>query len=94
MKKALLVYLFVLICVVTGIGQSLRFNGSNNYVNLSNDASLRLNSFTLEAWIKVEENGSMCSTGAGGVWAIPILTRGRGESDAPANINMNYFLGI
>ncbi len=87
-------YLFLLICVLNSNGQSLRFNGSNNYVSLTNAASLRLTSFTLEAWIKVEGTGGTSNTGAGGVTAVPILTRGRGESDAPSNVNMNYFFGI
>ena len=26
--------------------------------------------------------------------AIPLVTKGRGEADSPANLNMNYFLGI
>ena len=88
--------LFWCLCVsllfyLAGNGQSLRFNGSTNYVKLGNDVALRLTGFTLEAWIKVEGAGLATSTGAGGVKAVPVLTKGRGEADAPASVNMNYF---
>ncbi|MEP6594360.1 MAG: LamG-like jellyroll fold domain-containing protein [Ginsengibacter sp.] len=79
---------------LTTFSQSLSFNGTNNYVNLTNDTTLHLNSFTLEAWIKPGGIGATTSTGSGGITAIPIITKGRGEADTPPNVNMNYFLGM
>ena len=95
MKKfILLVNVLMLSSALNTFSQSLSFNGSNNYVHLTNDTTLHLNSFTLEAWIKAGGTGTTTSTGSGGITAVPIITKGRGESDAPANLNMNYFLGI
>jgi glucose/arabinose dehydrogenase len=95
MKKfILLVNVLMLSSALNTFSQSLSFNGSNNYVHLTNDTTLHLNSFTLEAWIKPSGPGATTSTGSGGITAVPIITKGRGESDAPANLNMNYFLGI
>ena len=35
------------------------------------------------------------STGTGGIAsAIPLVTKGGAEAETPANVNMNYFLGI
>ena len=35
------------------------------------------------------------STGTGGIAnAIPLITKGRAEAETPANLNMDYFLGI
>ena len=35
------------------------------------------------------------STGSGGIAnAIPLITKGRAEVETPANLNMDYFLGI
>jgi hypothetical protein len=58
-------------------------------------------SFTLEAWVNRAAGGVTMSTGSGGLegtggrpQAYPVLTKGMGESDAPANVNTNWFLGI
>ncbi len=94
MKKSIIV-LYLLMLVLVSLGQSsLKFNGTNSYVNLGNDITLHLKSFTLEAWVKVEGTGITASSGSGGLIAVPIITKGRGEADAPSNVNMNYFLGI
>ncbi len=93
-KNFFLLNVLMLSSALTTFSQSLSFNGSNNYVNLTNDTTLHLNSFTLEAWIKPGGAGTTTSTGSGGITAIPIITKGRGESDAPSNLNMNYFLGF
>src|SRR5215213_5653991 len=93
-KGFLFLPVLILFTVVTAFGQALNFNGSNSYVNLTNDTTLHLNSFTLEAWIKPVGMGMVANSGSGGITAVPIITKGRSESDAPANVNMNYFLGI
>jgi len=77
---------------------SVDFNGVHDYISFGAAPSLNTTApsstgFTLEAWIKIEGNGVATSTGTGGVTAIPIVTKGRSESDA-SGLNMNYFLGI
>ena len=90
---------------VTGFNQadtttnaSVDFNGVHDYITFGAAPSLNTTSpastgFTLEAWIKIDGNGITTSTGTGGVTAIPIIAKGRSESDA-SGVNMNYFLGI
>ena len=73
----------------------LQFNGSTQRVTFGSSATLNVSSFTIECWFKRLGNGAATSTGTGG-WAnvIPLVTKGRGEAETPANLNMNYFLGI
>lgn len=73
-------------------GASIDLNGLHDLVTFG--SGLTATSFTLEAWIKVEGAGITTSTGSGGITAVPIITKGRSENDNPANINVNYFLGI
>ncbi|MGB8190792.1 MAG: LamG-like jellyroll fold domain-containing protein [Chitinophagaceae bacterium] len=75
-------------------GASIDFNGQHDYVTFGNAAGLNATSFTLEAWIKIEGSGLATSTGSGGVSAVPIVAKGRSENDAPANVNVNYFMGL
>jgi len=49
--------------------------------------------FTLETWFYWTGAGATTSTGTGGITAIPLMTKGRGEEDG-TNKDMNYFLGI
>jgi len=90
-KTALLSAL--IIALITNVqGQSLRFTDTS-YVSLGNDASLRLTSFTLEAWIKIEGYASTTETGTGGLaGVVPIITKGRAEAESAA-LDINYFLG-
>ena len=56
---------------------------------------LGASAFTLELWFKRTGAGVGTGTGTGGiVSAIPLITKGRAEAETPANLNMNYFLGI
>ena len=72
--------------------ESLR-TGTNQYIEIPNDPILRLTNFTLEAWIKIEENGKVTSTGSGGIGDIvPIISKGRAEAEY-AEVDVNYFLG-
>ncbi len=79
---------------------SIDFNGVHDYVSFGAAPSLNTTApsstgFTLEGWVKVEGAGITTTTGGGGLTAaIPIISKGAAQSDAPANINMNYFLGI
>ncbi|MCB0152226.1 MAG: LamG domain-containing protein, partial [Caldilineaceae bacterium] len=52
-------------------------------------------------WIKREAGGATMTTGTDGLdgsggrpLAYPVLTKGMGQGETPANINMNYFLGV
>lgn len=93
---------------VTGYNQtdattnaSMDFNGVHDYVTFGTASTLNTSTtvpaatgFTLEAWIKIEGSGVATSTGTGGLAAaIPLIAKGRGESDA-SGLNMNYFIGI
>ncbi len=54
-----------------------------------------MTTFTLETWFKRTGAGVGVSTGTGGIAsAIPLITKGGAEAETPANVNMNYFLGI
>ena len=79
---------------------AIEFNGINNYISFSKadgtSGTEKLNtaSFTLEAWIKSEGTGVTATTGTGGIVAVPIVTKGRGNAESPSNLNLNYFLGV
>ncbi len=69
-------------------------NGGMTYVTFGQAPGLGASTFTIEAWFRRDGMGSGASTGSGGIAsAIPLVTKGRGESDT-GNLNMNYFLGI
>jgi len=74
-------------------GSALEFDGINDYVDLDEPDNLKLENFTITTWFKRTGNGSYVSTGAGGLSAEPLVTKGRGQSDN-SNVDMNYFLGI
>ena len=71
----------------------LEFDGSNDYVTFGSSADLGVTTFTIEAWVRRDGPGVAASTGTGGVVAIPLVTKGRGEADGN-NRDMNWFLGI
>ncbi len=67
----------------------------------SNLNRLGATSFTLEAWVNRGAGGATMSTGSLGLdgnlgrpTAYPVLAKGMGEGETPANINTNWFLGI
>ncbi len=77
---------------------ALKFDGTNDYVTMgaaAGEAALGARAFTLEAWVKRDGTtwGVTTSTGTGGITAVPLVTKGRGESDT-GNLNCNYFLGL
>jgi fibronectin type 3 domain-containing protein len=79
----------------TVVGTGLAFNGSTQYVTFGQATGLDASTFTLEAWFNWTGGGVGTSTGSGGIAsAIPLITKGRAEAETPANVNMNYFLGI
>jgi hypothetical protein len=72
---------------------ALSLGSSNAYVTFGNTAALGLATFTVETWFNRQGTGTATSTGTGGVTAIPLVSKGRAESDG-SNVDMNYFLGI
>ncbi len=74
-------------------GYGLYFDGVNDYVSFGAAPGLGTVAFTLELWFKRTGPGVAASTGTGGLNAIPLLTKGRGEYDGDDH-DMNYFLGI
>ena len=58
-------------------------------------SALGATNFTLETWFRRTGAGVGVTTGTGGIAsAIPLVTKGGAEAETPANVNMNYFLGI
>ncbi|RLD59462.1 MAG: hypothetical protein DRJ05_06355, partial [Bacteroidetes bacterium] len=74
-------------------GTAIEFDGIDDYVDLGEPESLKLENFTLATWFKRSGNGQTVYTGTGGITAEPLITKGRGEADGD-NRDMNYFLGI
>src|SRR5437868_10606898 len=72
---------------------ALQFDGVNDYVTFGPAPGLGLSAFTLEAWIKRTGAGVGSSSGSGGVVAVPLITKGRGEADG-SNVDCNYFFGL
>jgi hypothetical protein len=76
-------------------GCALSFNGSSQYVTFGAAPGLNAATFTVETWFNRSGAGVGTSTGTNGlVSAIPLVSKGRAEQETPANLNMNYFLGI
>jgi hypothetical protein len=71
----------------------LTFNGANNYVVMGSASGLNSTTFTVECWFKKEGTGISTNTGTGGVFAIPLVAKGRAEAEG-SNKDFNYFLGI
>jgi hypothetical protein len=83
---------------VGGNVSALHFDGTNDYVTMgaaAGETALGARAFTLEAWVKRDGAtwGVTTSTGTGGVTAVPLVTKGRGEAEG-SNVDCNYFLGI
>ena len=77
------------------VANGLQFNGSSQYVTFGQAPGLTASQFTLETWFNRSGTGVGTSTGTGGLAsAVPLIAKGRAEQETPANLNMNYFLGI
>lgn len=85
--------------MVTALGMvaqalaGLQFDGVSQYVTFGSATNLGSSTFTLEVWFNWRGGGATASTGAGGVTAVPLLAKLRGEFDGD-NRDGNYFLGI
>jgi len=71
----------------------LQFDGVNDYVTFGQAPGLGVSQFTIETWFKRTGAGATASSGSGGVTAVPLMAKGRGEADG-SNLDMNWFLGI
>jgi hypothetical protein len=71
----------------------LQFDGLNDYVDFGTATDLGVQTFTIETWFKKTGPGAKASTGLGGLSAVPLVTKGRGEAEN-SNKDMNYFFGI
>ncbi len=97
-------FLFILLFGLRGSGLqslfaqsefALQFDGVDDRVTFGIAPELGAATFTLELWFKRTGAGVTTATGTGGLQtAIPLLTKGMAEGETPANLNMNYFLGI
>ncbi|MGD0743991.1 MAG: LamG-like jellyroll fold domain-containing protein [Verrucomicrobiota bacterium] len=90
--KPTVVFLGV-VCLAMPGPASLRFDGANDYVSFGVAPGLGVTNFTIECWFKRQGAGAATSTGTGGINAIPLVTKGRGENEAGVT-NMNYFFGL
>jgi hypothetical protein len=72
---------------------SIQFDGTNDYVTFGQAPSLGASIFTVEVRFKRTGTGITANTGTGGLDAVPLLTKGRGEADGGTQ-DANYFLGI
>jgi hypothetical protein len=77
---------------------ALNFAGASDFVTMgaaAGEAALGARAFTLEAWIRRDGAswGATTGTGTGGVTAVPLVTKGRGEAEN-SNVDANYFFGI
>ncbi len=81
--------------LVPGSEASLTLDGATEYVGFGNAPATGVQSFTIETWFRRTGAGIATSTGTGGLaTVVPLVTKGRGEAETPANLNMNWFLGI
>ena len=72
---------------------ALSFDGVNDYVTFGSASRLGASNFTIEVWFRRTGAGVSASTGIGGITAVPLLAKGRGEANG-SNRDINYFLGI
>src|SRR5687768_16912784 len=93
MRTPLLLLIVIFITASTFAQKAIQFDGYNDYVTFGTASGLGASSFTLETWFKRTGTGVTTSTGTGGVTAVPLLAKGRSESDGSSK-DMNYFLGI
>jgi len=68
--------------------------GASTYVTFGDANAVDLPAFTVECWFRRDANGTVTTTGTGGVTsAIPLVTNGRGESE-DSDVDLNWFLGV
>ena len=77
-------------------GSALQLNGTNQYVTFgAGPGARRVDVHARDRGSSAPAPASARRTGTGGIAsAIPLVTKGGAEAETPANVNMNYFLGI
>jgi hypothetical protein len=70
---------------------AIEFDGIDDYITMGN--TLGMSELTITLWFKKTGEGSTGNTGVGGISGIPLVAKGRGESDA-STVDCNYFFGI
>lgn len=70
----------------------LGFTGAD-HVTMGPAPALGLDVFTLSAWVRRDGPGKPASTGVGGLKIVPVIAKGRGESDG-SNVDCNYTFGF
>ncbi|MGZ0656648.1 DNRLRE domain-containing protein [Coraliomargarita sp. W4R72] len=70
---------------------ALEFDGIDDYITMGN--TLGMSELTITLWFKKTGEGSTGSTGVGGISGVPLVAKGRGESDG-STVDCNYFFGI
>ncbi len=81
------------VCAATKDNNALAFDGLNDHVTMGVAPKLGLKVFTLETWVRRDGEGGTYNTGVGGLTMVPIMGKGRGESDTTTQ-NCNYTLGF
>lgn len=80
--------------IIPAAGSSgVYFDGLLDHVALGDAEELKLGTFTLETWFRRESAGVSTTTGTGGVVAIPLVAKGRNQSEN-STLDTNWFLGI
>lgn len=72
---------------------ALVFDGVDDHVTMGDPQALGLTTFTLEAWVRRDGTGKELSSGVGGLHLVPIVGKGRGESDG-STVDCNYTFGF
>jgi hypothetical protein len=75
------------------LDHAIELNGRSAYVSIANAPALGLQTFTVETWFNRKGISDTTDTGAGGITAIPLITKGRAEDDG-SDRDINYFLGL
>ncbi|MDQ3369659.1 MAG: metallophosphoesterase [Myxococcota bacterium] len=72
---------------------ALVLDGVDDHAKTSLQPALGLATFTLEAWVRRDGDGTTMTSGAGGLNLVPIMTKGLGEGDG-SNVDCNYAFGF
>jgi 2',3'-cyclic-nucleotide 2'-phosphodiesterase (5'-nucleotidase family) len=77
---------------------ALWFDGVNDHVTMGVAPELGVggppnNGLTVECWFRRDGAGTTASSGSGGISVVPLIARGRGETDG-SNLDCNYLFGI
>lgn len=72
---------------------ALVLDGVDDHIALGRVPALGLAQLTIEAWVRRDGAGRETGTGVNGISVVPIVAKGRGESDG-SNVDTNYAFGF